>query len=152
MALVLLEGGLTVPASDRQAFDWIRENTPAESRFLVLTGNEPMTDPVSEWFPALAERRSLATLQGYEWSSGVDFAERMDESATIQACLDRAPSCLEAWLARNELAADYIYVMKDSASGEEALPGSGLLAGMLAASGGYEIVYETEGVTILHVR
>ncbi|MBW3630096.1 MAG: hypothetical protein KY464_12455 [Gemmatimonadetes bacterium] len=60
---------------------WIAQTTSASSRFLVITGNgwEPFTawawgiktgwqdDRVSEWFPVLAERVSVATPQAYEW-------------------------------------------------------------------------------------
>ena len=60
---------------------------------------------------------------------------------------------LETWLARNDLSADYLYVAKEiPASGEDVLPGGSSLPGMLADSGGYEIVYETEAVVILSIR
>lgn len=152
-ALVLLEGNLTVPAADRQAFEWARENVPAGSRFLILTGNAPMTDPISEWFPALTGLRSLGTLQGHEWASGEDFAVIMEESAAVQACFNQAPACLETWLERNGLTADYIYITQDlPAEGEEVFPSRTPLPAMLADSGRYEPVYETEEVSILRVR
>ncbi|MGB8982604.1 MAG: hypothetical protein WCC12_12060 [Anaerolineales bacterium] len=62
--------------SDRQTMQWVRSNTPAESRFLLITSAgqiSPMTDTFQEWFPALAERRSQNTLQGTEWTLGEDF-------------------------------------------------------------------------------
>ncbi|HUS15836.1 MAG TPA: hypothetical protein VM536_12560, partial [Chloroflexia bacterium] len=54
-------------AHERQALDWAAANTPSASQFLVITGAGTWDDATSEWFPVLARRVSLATVQGYEW-------------------------------------------------------------------------------------
>lgn len=153
MALVLLEGGLTVSAADRQAFDWIRANTPAESRFLVLTGNEPMTDPVSEWFPALAERRSLATVQGYEWIAATDFGDVMQKAQEAQGCFFRGPACVDAWPDDNRVRPDYLYLGRQPApSSGEAGAFEQPLENLLLATGEYALVYQAPGIAILRSK
>ena len=57
-----------VSTGEQTAMRWIQENTPTESQFLVLTGEpDAMCESSAEWFPALEERTSLSTLQGWEW-------------------------------------------------------------------------------------
>ncbi len=63
--------GKTLSLPDQQAMNWVRENTPDNSRFLVLTGTNAITcDLVLEWFPALSDRQSIYTVQGTEWTKG----------------------------------------------------------------------------------
>ena len=74
---------------------WVRENTPADSSFLILTGRaDVMTDAVQEWFPALAERHSATTLQGLEWTLGGEFYPRWNELSALQSCREMA--CIES--------------------------------------------------------
>jgi hypothetical protein len=85
---------VTLPSASQQAMFWVRDNTPAESSFLILTGRaDVMTDAVQEWFPVFAERHSTTTLQGLEWTLGGEFYSRWDELSALQSCLDMA--CVE---------------------------------------------------------
>lgn len=53
---------------ERDAMEWIKNNTPHEASFLVLSPSAYWHDDyVAEWFPALSERRSITTVQGLEW-------------------------------------------------------------------------------------
>ncbi|MBN2389066.1 MAG: glycosyltransferase family 39 protein [Anaerolineales bacterium] len=144
--LALTVSQLTVRSVDLAAFDWVEANTPEGSRFLVLTGNEPMTDPVSEWFPALTGRTSLATLQGNEWNAAIDFSQVFEADRLLQACLFQSPDCLETWQTANAASPDYIYM--HSLNQGQAPP----LQDMLLACGRYEPVYATDGVIILLVK
>ncbi len=84
-----------IPPEPQSMMDWVRENTPADAKFLVLTGQSSvMIDPLQEWFPALAERHSLTTQQGYEWTLGVDFFPRLDQLSALQKCRDAV--CVQA--------------------------------------------------------
>ncbi len=49
------------------AMSWVAANTKDSERFAVVTGRAWESDYVSEWFPTLAERTSVATVQGSEW-------------------------------------------------------------------------------------
>lgn len=105
--LVLVNTSL-VPPLPQQALAWVRGNTSAEARFLVLTGNQGvMTDPIQEWFPALAERRSQTTLQGLEWTLGRDFFPRLNQLAALQLC--ETVACVEEW--SNETQLDYTDIL-----------------------------------------
>jgi hypothetical protein len=98
--------------SDRDAMNWVHGNTPRDSRFLVLTGTNSIScDMVLEWFPAVANRRSIYTVQGTEWTKGANFASYVRSTYTVQACLTGGDvKCLDAALPRS--AYDYLYVSK----------------------------------------
>ena len=104
--------GTTLSLSDRQAMEWVRENTNSDSRFLVLTGTNAVTcDLVLEWFPALTGRQSIYTVQGTEWTKGPDFAPYVRSTYAVQECLtDGDLSCLDSTIPRSEY--DHIYLSK----------------------------------------
>lgn len=115
---------------------WVRDHTPAESDLLLLTGREDvMTDPVQEWFPAVAARHSVTTLQGLEWILHDDFNLRWAHLAALQSCGDA--ECLAAWSQAMSLAYDYIVV--DSANTP---PG-------FFQQGEYQVLFENERYMVL---
>jgi hypothetical protein len=123
----------------RQALEWAQKNTPAQSRFLAVTGvRSPEIDPFIEWFPALAERRNQSTLQGYEWLLGADFYERYADLAELQGC-DSA-ECIRLWAERTGLGYEYVVVQRSGA--DEALTAS------LDRAGNYQLVYFSEETAI----
>jgi len=100
-----------VSNSEQTAMQWIKENTPRHSQFLVLTGEpDAMCESSAEWFPALTERTSLSTLQGREWLSGTTFGEFIGHRASIQSCLDNGLKCLKSESPYFGADYDYIYV------------------------------------------
>ena len=101
-----------VTAQDRAAFQWVSENTPSNSRFLVVSGDyNPFTDKVSEWFPALTGRQSVATLQGFEWLGEKRYIRQWDNFDYLQSCQN--VYCLDSWTAENKATATYVYVTRD---------------------------------------
>lgn len=102
----------SLSVSDQGAMNWVHANTPENSRFLVLTGTNSIScDMVLEWFPALANRKSIYTVQGTEWTQGANFATYVRSTYTVQACLTNGDvKCLDAALSRS--AYDYLYVSK----------------------------------------
>jgi hypothetical protein len=100
-----------VSLGEQTAMLWAKENTPAESRFLVLTGEpEAMCESSAEWFPALAERTSISTLQGREWLLGNKFGEFIGHRAGIQGCIDEGVECLKRESTYFGADFDYIYI------------------------------------------
>ncbi|MBI5952972.1 MAG: glycosyltransferase family 39 protein [Chloroflexi bacterium] len=100
----------TLPPASHEMTSWVRDNTPADSRFLILTGRpDAMTDPLQEWFPALAGRHSATTLQGLEWTLGGKFYSRWDELSALQSCRDMA--CVDDMT--THLGIEYDYVILD---------------------------------------
>ncbi len=98
----------TLTEADQAAFNWIRENTPADSRFLILSGGDPFRDPVSEWFPPLTGRVSAATVFGYEWVNGNLFAKRMEAYRWLQTCMFQDLNCIRNWSEENKVAFTHI--------------------------------------------
>jgi len=100
----------TLPPVSQQTMFWVRDNTPADSRFLILTGRaDVMTDTVQEWFPVFAERHSATTLQGLEWTLGGEFYSRWDELSALQSCRDVV--CAESMA--GQIGIEYDYVILD---------------------------------------
>ncbi len=98
---------VTLPSASQQAMFWVRDNTPAEGNFLILTGRaDAMTDAVQEWFPVFAERHSVTTLQGLEWTLGGEFYRRWDELSVLQVCGDAA--CVDDMASRIGVGYDYV--------------------------------------------
>jgi hypothetical protein len=97
---------------DREAMLWVRENTPAEARFLVLTGTSSVScDSVLEWFPALTGRQSIYTVQGTEWTQGRNFNDYVRSTYPVQKCLSSGnAACLDEAIDRSQY--DYVYVSK----------------------------------------
>ena len=90
----LINTTLKSPAID--AMTWIKNSTPVEAQFLILTGkSDAMVDPMQEWFPALTERRSQTTLQGLEWTLAEGFVSRLAYLSRLQGC--EQVECIENW-------------------------------------------------------
>ena len=65
--------------SERSAMTWIKHNTPDKSQFIVLSKSLSWDDArVAEWFPVLADRKSLTTAQGLEWIPGNVFLSKVE--------------------------------------------------------------------------
>jgi hypothetical protein len=102
---------LSVP--ERQAMNWISENTSPEDNFLIISGDWWGEDRVSEWFPVLSQRQSLLTVQGYEFSLSKTFPERIRGSNQIQQCVLLSDlSCIENWARAENKKFSYLYVSK----------------------------------------
>lgn len=100
-----------VDEQGRTDMRWVAENTPRNSRFLVLTGNpDGMCDSLSEWFPALAQRTSLTTIQGREWLLGNEFDIFAEHRANIQDCIDEGLECLDGESGYFGEDYDYVYI------------------------------------------
>ncbi len=129
---------VSLSVSDRAALDWVNQNIPTGSRFVIITGEtEAFADAVSEWFPALTESISIATIQGYEWLP--DFKDKMDGYYALQTCFNRNYECLE------EQGADFDYVLVSQNGLAE---GANLLANSLKEAKDYQLLYE-EGDAVI---
>lgn len=100
----------TLTAADLAAFDWVKSNTAPDSSFLIITGENALRDPTSEWFPTITSRRSQATVFGYEWISDGKFAERTKRYAFLQGCVFGGAGCLEQWSQDSGLGFKYVYI------------------------------------------
>jgi hypothetical protein len=138
-----------VTPADQQAFDWVSKQTTSDSRFLVLTKYVWSADPVSEWFPALTGRTSVATVQGTEWLKDSKFKFVVERNDALQKCTDQSISCLDAWSKEYKMEYNYIYLRKLTANEKkELIPYDNALAVLLKNDPNYELVYDTEQVSI----
>ncbi len=127
--------------SDRETMEWIKENTPPKSRFLLITNRgdiSPMTDSYQEWFPVLAERQSQNTLQGLEWTLDSNFFQYSRDLIALQACPE--VDCLNNWLEKKNARADFILFQKKHASPA--------LLDSLRSDESYNVVYQSSDAEI----
>jgi hypothetical protein len=128
--------------NDRAAMTWMRGNTPAGSRVVVLTGRPWYGEGPAEWFPMLAQRTSIDTIQGTEWlKEKFSFEQRQNEVATLQSCGSGA--CLEATAAAYGASFDYVYVQQSPSSNC-----CHLLVTSLRADSRFALVYDKPGAAI----
>jgi hypothetical protein len=135
----------TLTARDSKAFEWVRDNTPPESRFALVTQGLPLRDAASEWFPAITGRRSIATVFGLEWVRQIDFARRIAEHRSLQACAAQDADCLDLWAREHGEDIDYVYVRLENLEERSALHEA------LAQSAQFSQVY-ADGNLIIYVR
>ena len=127
----------TLAAGERETMRWVRENIPSDQSFLLITGRSySMSDPAQEWFPTLSGQHSQTTLQGLEWTLGVNFMSRFNDLVALQSCADLA--CVDAWSARTGLTYGYLWIAKTSDD----------LVKDMRASVEYRLVYESDSASI----
>jgi len=145
----------TVYAPDREAMLWVKENTPGNARFLVLSGARNVSyDPLPEWFPALAQRSSIYTVQGSEWVSGKDFGAFVQKAIEVQSCVSQGFDCMEKATGADKY--DYVYLSRNlRAESFEPLPYAltfPFFEDKLKADGRFEQVYESGDVLVFRRR
>ena len=138
----------TIQKDDINALLWVSKNTLPGSRFIILTGEQPFTDPVAEWFPALTYRISINTVQGHEWDDSVNFYDFLDSSKNVQDCYFQDINCLVYWSSESGFSFDYIYVSKsDEQSYRPEISKAGIVSS-IQNSKLFKSVYESTEVSI----
>lgn len=125
------------------AMTWVRETTPSGASFLVIPDSPWETARTAEWFPALANRYSVATVQGTEWVSGGGFERARRVYDYAYACGYRTTDCLDALETERGIGFDYVYISKD-----EGRQCCSTLVASLAEAEDWRLVYEGEGASI----
>ena len=102
-----------LPISQREAMNWIKNNTPEDSGFVVMNPNKTWsTDSTSEWFPTISERRNIITVQGTEWLPSSKYADIKRWSTEAKDCFSIGETCLSTWKASNQIDFDYLFISK----------------------------------------
>ncbi len=144
--LITEESLQPVDHQNREAMAWVAENTPPESSFVVLRPDTPwQINREAEWFPALAERRSVLTVQGTEWLPDDRFQQTImmyEEAMYLTETWSNLPE-LERTLASYGEYFTHYYL-------SDAPRGSGM-ALHLANSSDYDLVYENQAVQIYEI-
>lgn len=119
----------------QDAMAWVEANTPDGSRFAVVSGRYWAVDAEAEWFPTLAKRQSVATVQGTEWLDRDRFATQVQRASELPVCVVTGDeACVESWF-DDVGQVDYLFLVD---SPPEALGGvtcCHALAGLLGAVG-----------------
>ncbi|MBI5963260.1 MAG: hypothetical protein HY863_07285 [Chloroflexi bacterium] len=138
----------TLTKVDLAAFKWVKENTPPNSQFVLLTQGLSLNDSSSEWFPAITERKSIATVFGYEWINDGNFSVRLDTYQKLQECAVQDITCLNRWAQETGRDFSHIYIRKT----QGAITSQTSLSVYLSNSPEFENIYETADVVVFSKR
>jgi hypothetical protein len=128
---------------ERAAMSWVAKQTPPESRFLVVPDSGWEAAKTAEWFPLLAQRRSVATVQGTEWLPAGRFDHQVWAYQGAYECGYRTADCLDMWSTETGIEFTYVYFAR---SGSEQCCWT--LTSSLNLDPRYQIVYQSKGATI----
>lgn len=95
-----LTGMETLSRDTRAAMNWVDQNIPAGSTFVVYADEPWATDETAEWFPYLTSSYSVSTAQGLEWVGGGYFKEKLKVLRRLEmqsACTGLVETTLDAF-------------------------------------------------------
>ena len=95
-----------------EAMSWVARETPSNARFLIVAGTPWEIDRNSEWFPVLAQRKSVATVQGFEYRPLGEFARKKREYIDLQGCAGWVSHCLQDWSHATGQSYSHVYIPK----------------------------------------
>jgi hypothetical protein len=131
------------------AMGWVRANVNQNTGFAVVTERAWDLDYLSEWFPVLTGRTSIATVQGSEWLGIDTFLDRLAMHRQLQRCSARTVTCIESWAKAWGSGGAEIFVPKGRlfgpASPTDCCPA---LRETLMSSPDYRLVYDGPGASI----
>jgi hypothetical protein len=131
------------------AMAWISRNEGEDATFAVVTGRAWESDYLSEWFPVLANRISVATVQGSEWTGIDSFLERLAMDRQLQDCATRTKTCIASWVSGWDQEGAHLFLPKGQLFGPssptDCCPA---LRETLAASADFRVIYDGPGATI----
>ncbi len=135
---------------ERSALEWISQNVPPNSRFVILTGAaSPPSDTISEWFPALTGKISLATIQGHEWTPEKSMMPAWMDYLNLQSCLNNGPKCIEEWAIKDQTDFSYIYIRKYRLSADGSIQSTNTpLEVLLRTSSDYQVFYDSPAAVV----
>jgi hypothetical protein len=97
---------------EREAMSWVAQQTTPDARMLVVAGTPWEIDRTSEWLPVLAHRKSVATVQGYEWRPIGEFARKKRQYNDLQGCAAWVSQCVTDWSRSTGQWYTHIYIPK----------------------------------------
>jgi hypothetical protein len=148
---ILREGATlqTLSQADRQAMQWVADNTPHESSFLVLTPPSIWEkNEWTEWFPVLAQRRSVTTVQGSEWLPDGQFTFQEMLYDAVLECIPQEIMCIERATQNMGVRFTHVYINGQVMDTNLQIPYTLPIATALHDSIDYELIYEQNGITI----
>ncbi len=105
------KGQLHLTNEITETFSWIEDNTDPDDLFLIYPSTMDdrfwWNDYLAEWFPALTDRISVTTVQGYEWVPE-EFSQRIISYGHLRDCEEIGPICIDKWEEMNQAYVDYL--------------------------------------------
>lgn len=150
MAFLMIPGTSLnhVSQDDRIAMLWIKNNTAEDDKFLILSKTTTwQIDNRSEWFPALADRRSVATVQGSEWLGRGEYYNLQEVHEDVSKCFLSNLSCLDYVNYKYNLGYTMIYISGKLSNNDGNITPYPIEAEM-RKSPEYQLVYENQTVSI----
>lgn len=138
---------VSLSPEERSAMQWVRHHTPEDGQFLVYAYDDygHFADRTAEWFPVLAERRSIITIQGYEWLP--NFAGKIAQYKQANICKASTTACLDAWSQEWNAPFSHVFIALGPSS-----PCCGPLVASLKTDPRYELVYDTPAAVVFARR
>jgi hypothetical protein len=133
----------SLSAQERRAMTWVARETPTDAKLLVVAGTPWEIDRNSEWLPALTGRRSVGTVQGFEYRPLGEFGRKKREYNQLQACAGWVSHCLLDWSRTTGMAFTHVYIPKSP--DRECC---GLLRYSLERDPGYRLIYNGPGASL----
>ena len=131
------------------AMVWVAEESDPQARFIVATTVVWGFDEISEWFPAVADRQSVATVQGSEWLGPERFADQLDVHSGVLGCTRSTARCMAEWAADAGFGDAWLFIPKGQVNGPlspgDCCPG---LRDTVRESASCEVMYDEVGATI----
>jgi hypothetical protein len=129
--------------AERASMRWVAVHTDTSARVLVVTNSPWQIDRVSEWFPVLAARTSVATVQGSEWLPHREFYTFISRQLEVASCAKGGTTCLDSLRENPALQFTHVYVPNG--------PGVGCcraLLGALSQDPRFAMIHDDEGATV----
>lgn len=134
--LVYDTGRLTSQA----AMHWVASHAPPRQPFVVASSAVWGANTSAEWFPYLAQRPSLLTLQGKEWLGPDAFDELKSQYEEMRGCVSAASEeCLRDLVAELGEPQAWLLVSRDA---------YGLRLALTRSSNAYRLVYASDGADV----
>ena len=140
----------SLTSDDQRAMSWVIRHTPPTSRFVIMVGGAAggwWADRVGEWFPVLARRVSVATVQGTEWLPAGTFEDREREYDRLQGCAVWGVTCLQEWAKSSGRPFTHVYIPKTLA-----FPCCAPLDSALRHNPTYRLLFDGPGASIYELR
>jgi hypothetical protein len=146
-----IAGGMSdmqsLSSDERTAITWVGRETPPNAKILVVAGSPWEVDRHSEWLPVLANRKSVATVQGFEYRPLGEFAQKKREYIDLQGCAGWVSQCLQDWSKTTGETFTHVYIPK--APGRECCR---LLRTSLERDPAYRMIYDGPGAVMFTRR
>jgi hypothetical protein len=120
---------------------------------MVVTGVGWFIDANGEWFPVLAQRPSIGTLQGYEWLGKDRWLTQGTRNDDLASCATQTATCITSWASATGSTDAWVYLPRQTSAGwqsrADCCPG---LRESLTRSPAYTVVYDGTGGTVFRPR